>query len=269
MHGILAAAIMALLSVALQPDDHDDAAPLQVGYAVVTPIPDSAGGLVVFETFGLKTGAATDATGVLPGTLTTDATMFVNVSSRLGRDLGLALTNPGNTVAQVDLTIRRDDGILAAATQSIFVSPRRQQSSYISQIFAGRLPADLTGTLTLHSSAPVGILALRARGASFTTEPITGTSAASPVPVLTTGVGGPNAVLLPHFATGASWATEIVVQNSSGSFLDVRVDLFKPDGSPLTAKLNGVSSETFRILRIPAGGVGVFAPRDTNGDSRF
>src|SRR5436190_17617368 len=43
-------------------DDHDDAAPTQVGYAVVTAA-SSATGLTVMETFGLKDGTEINRAG--------------------------------------------------------------------------------------------------------------------------------------------------------------------------------------------------------------
>src|SRR5204863_3621161 len=68
-------------------DDHDDDAPVQAGYAVVTPVAGTISGittgLVVFETFGLRSkdgdSGATQA-GVLPPGLTTNAILFVESS---------------------------------------------------------------------------------------------------------------------------------------------------------------------------------------------
>jgi hypothetical protein len=47
------------------------------------------------------------------------------------------------------------------------------------------------------------------------------------------------------------------------------VDLFKPDGTPLSATLNRQTAISFTDLTIPAGGVLTLSPRDNNGDSRF
>jgi hypothetical protein len=82
-------------------------------------------------------------------------------------------------------------------------------------------------------------------------------------------VGGPGAILIPEFAAGGGWATELVLANTGTSSLTVRVDLFKENGTPLTAKLNGQNASTFNNITIPAGGVLVLAPRDTGGDDDF
>ena len=105
---------------------------------------------------------------------------------------------------------------------------------------------------------------------NFSTLPVKNFAASSSVPVIAPGVGGPGAIVLPHFVAGAGWASEIVVINNSSSILGVRLDLFKQkDGSALTTRLNQQSGTTFRNELILPGAVFTFAPRDTNGDSRF
>src|SRR5437899_12387271 len=93
-------------------DDHDDRAPVQSGYAVVTPSTTSGTGLVVFETFGWRRGgdAGTPQAGVLPPGLTTNAVMFVDSNGRLSKDLGLAIVNPNSLNTNVDVTLRSSDG---------------------------------------------------------------------------------------------------------------------------------------------------------------
>ena len=75
-------------------------------------------------------------------------------------------------------------------------------------------------------------------------------------------IGGPGAMLLPQFATGGGWSTEIVLTNTSDEDLEVTVDLFGKDGSPLTASLNGESASTFNVT-IPPHGVVTLAPSDS------
>ena len=110
---------------------------------------------------------------------------------------------------------------------------------------------------------------MRFRGANFSTLPATNLSSPIPVPVISTGVGGPNAVILAQFATGGGWATEIVIANSGAADLTVRVDLFGQDGNPLIATLNGESKSSFTNILVPKGGVVTLAPRNWDGDSDF
>jgi hypothetical protein len=261
-------------------DDHNDLAPVQSGYAVITPVAATTSGtttgLVVFETFGLR-GHESGAlqAGVLPPDLTTNAVMFVDSSGRLSKNLGVAIVNPNGSNADVTLTLRKNDGTQVGAT-TVNVPSHQQTSKFISQLFSGSsaIPSEVTGTVAITSSGssnlPVSVIGLRFRGSYFSTLPVTNLSGnAGPLPTIATGVGGPGAVLLPQFAAGGGWATELVLMNSGTSSLNVRVDLFKSDGTPLTASLNGQTGSSFTNLTIPAGGVLALAPRDRNGDDDF
>jgi hypothetical protein len=267
-------------------DDHDDAAPVRSGYAVVTPLAattsGTTSGLVVFETFGLRSSAPNaDATqaGELPADLTTNALLFVDSSGRLSKNLGVAIVNPNNSNANVTLTLRKNDGTQLATT-NMNILPYQQTSQFVTQMFSGQpIPSDVTGTLAITSAGssnlPVGVVGLRFRGSNFSTIPITNLSSA-PVPSITTTtgtgtatIGGSGSVLLPQFAANGGWATELVLINSGTSGLTVRVDLFKQDGTPLSTALNGQTNSSFTNISIPAGGVVVLAPRNGKGDDDF
>ncbi len=253
-----------------RPDDHNDNSQTQSGYAVVTPVGATTSGLLVFETFGLKSGQETTQAGVLPPDMTTNAVMFVNSSGRLSRNLGVAIANPSSSGADVTMTLRKDDGsVLGTAT--VAVAARQQTAKFVTELFSGQssVPTDVTGMLSITSVTPVSVIGLRFRGKNFSAIPVTNLSAPAAVPVISAGVGGAGALLLPQFATGGGWATEIVMANTGTSSLTVRVDLFRQDGTALTATLNGTSANSFTNISIPAGGVVTLAPRDDNGDSRF
>ncbi len=255
-------------------DDHDDKAPVQAGYAVVTPVAATTSGLVVFETFGLRKGGdnATQA-GVLPPDLTTNAILFVDSNGRLSKNLGVAIVNPNSSNVNVTLTLRKADGT-SLGTTTVNVPSHEQKSKYVTELFTGTsVPSDVTGTLAItsagSSSLPVSVMGLRFRGANFSTLPVTNLSTTGPLPVISTGVGGAGAILLPQFAAGGGWATEVVLANPGTSSVTARVDLFKADGTPLTTTLNGVSASSFPGLIVPAGGVLVLAPRNADGDDDF
>src|SRR5690349_21255127 len=93
-----------------QNDSGDDpGAPIQIGYAVITPLAVSTNELVAFETFGLKTGADTTETGISSSDLTTSAVLFVSSNGRLSQNLGVSVVNPGNTDANVTLVLNKND----------------------------------------------------------------------------------------------------------------------------------------------------------------
>ena len=259
------------LRASAQTNDYDDSAPVQVGFVVITPPAGFAGELIVFETFGLNQGGTQIyQAGIIPGDLTTEAMIFVNKSSRLSRDVGFALVNPGAVQAKVTMILWDANGIFVG-TKIIFVPLRNQVALFVSELFSGvSVPDEFTGTLTLESDSPVGLTVLRRRGPSFSTMPITNVSPSKEIPVILPGVGGPGAILLPHFVAGGGGASEIViVNNSNQNLINLRVDLFKQDGTPLTTRMNHLSNSTFFATLIRPGGVFTLAPRDANGDSRF
>ncbi len=259
-------------------DDHDDSGPIQAGYGVVTPVvagTASTAGLVVFETFGLRGEGGASQAGVLPPDLTTNAVLFVDSEGKLSKNLGVALVNPNSSNVNVTLTLRKGDGTQLATT-TVNVPSHQQTSKFVTELFSASasIPSDIVGTLAITSAGsgnlPVSVIGLRFRGANFSTLPITNLGGNSgPLPVIATGVGGPGAVLLPQFAAGGGWATELVLANTGTSSLTVRVDLFKSDGTALRTTLNGQTASSFTGLTIPAGGVVVLAPRDRNGDDDF
>ena len=269
--------LMSPLIAAGDHDDHNDAGPIQTGWALITPSTVPATGLVVFETFGARSSAGDSSTtqaGVLPPDLTTNALLFVDASGRLSKNVGVAIVNPNASSVTVTLTLRKSDGSILAASSPITVLAHQQISKFVTELFTGTsIPSDITGSLTITSSGgPVSVIGLRFRGKNFSTLPATNLSTAGPVPTFTVGgdtVGGPGAILLPHFAAGGGWASEIVIVNPNGSSVTIRVDLFKADGNPLIAALNGQSASSFKNLTIPAGGVLVLAPRNQNGDDDF
>jgi len=230
---------------------------VQSGYAIITPTSSATAGLVVFETFGEQHGNDTTQAGVLPSSMTTHAMIFVSTNGRLSRNIGVAIANPGATDANVALTLRDDTGATLATIPPIKVTARTQITRFVTELFSTQpsVPQDLTGTMDIASDSPVAVMGVRFRGINFSTMPATNLSAPLPVPVVATGIGGPNAVILPQFATGGGWATEIILANTGASALTVRVDLFGQDGLPLVATLNGQSSSSFIDIMIPAGGV--------------
>src|SRR5262245_49168038 len=135
-------------------DDHNDKAPVQAGYVVVTPTSGGAG-LVAFETFGLRGNGANGGTSqaeVMPPGLTTSAMIFVESSGRLSKNLGIAIVNPNSSDVSVAMTLRKSDGTQVATTN--FTVPLRQQiSKFVTELFASRssIPSDFTETLVLTS----------------------------------------------------------------------------------------------------------------------
>jgi hypothetical protein len=258
---------------AIPPDSNAptaQAATIKTGYVIVTPTSAATAGLVAFESFGERRGNQVEQAGVLPSTMTIHAALFVNASGRLSRNVGVAVANPSATSATITLLLRDSTG-MSLATSTFALAAHQQTARFVTQLFASQasVPRDLTGTVDISSDVPVAVVGLRFRGENFSTIPATILGPVSAVPVISTGVGGPAAVVLAHFAEGGGWASEIVIANVGTQAVTVRVDIFASDGTPLAATLNGQSASSFTNLTIPAGGVITLAPRDKDGDSDF
>lgn len=180
------------------------------------------------------------------------------------------MANPNSTPANITLTLR-DNGGNTLATKSVVVAALNQSAQFVTELFANQpsVPQDVTGTLEIVSNIPIAVIGIRFRGVNFSTLPVRDLSVPHPVPVISPGVGGPTAIILPQFATGGGWATEIVIANTGASELTVRVDLFTSGSLPLSATLNGESKSSFTNIKIPKLGVVTLAPRDNMGDSDF
>lgn len=262
-------------TVSFAHDDHDDKAPVQTGFAVVTNTTmASTTGLFAFETFGFRGLGGTTQAGVLPPNLTTNAVLFIDSEGKLGKNIGVAIVNPNvnptPVVANIALTLRNASGAIVASG-ALQVPAGQQVSQMVTSLFSSTtsVPSDVVGTLTITSNVAVSVIGLRFRGMQFSTLQVTDLSGnPGPLPVIATGIGGPGGILLPQFAANAGWATEIVIGNDSTVALTARVDLFKPNGTALSTALNGTTASTFNVT-IPAGGVVVLAPRDNDGDDDF
>jgi hypothetical protein len=241
--------------------------PIQIGYAVITPMAATTSGLVVFETFGMRWGWDLFQAGLLPSNLTTKAIFFVDSNGRLSKNVGVSLVNPNASAENVTLTLKNEDGTTLGTT-TVNVPSHQQVAKFVTELFANHrsVPRDITGTLTVSSTNPIAVMGLRFRGITFSTLPITSLTPPAPVPVFSTGVGGPSAVLLSQFVTNGGWRTEIVIGNTGTTPLTVRVDLFKSDGTPLTTTILGKTASSFTDLVVPPGGVLVLGKEEDDDD---
>jgi hypothetical protein len=238
---------------------------VNVGYAVITPSSPSGTGFVVFETFVQTRSQDTLEVGVFPPNLTANALLPVDVSSVSSNTLGIAMANPNNALASITLTLRRSDGTLFT-TATTTISTRRQVARLITELFpsppsggfSGQtvIPAEFSGSLQITSTVPISVVGVKFRGQNYSTIPVTDLAPSNtPIPAMSSGVGGLGAVLFPQFVTGGGWATEIVIVNTTANSLTVRLDVFTPDGTPLNIRLNGQTSSSFTNLTVPGNGV--------------
>jgi hypothetical protein len=254
---------------------------IKVGYIVVSP--DTATLLpLATVTYGIvQGGLAQSQAGVLPIPMTLDSSMYVGVVSGIGRNLGIAVSNPGSSASSLTLTLKDPTGNVQGNPVSITLQPGQQVSRFVNELYgSSAVGAGFTGSLRIQSASPFSLLGLLFSGAEFSTLPVASGSTFAGVPTRTLvagsaantplagTVGGANAVIIPQFAMGGGWATQIALVNPTSTVATGRVDIFDASGNPLAVKLNGSTQSTF-TYSIAAGGTLLIAPRDLNGQSPF
>jgi hypothetical protein len=253
---------------------------VNVGYVIITP---DAGTVLPLTTvtYGIvRSGVVQSQAGVLPVPMTGDSSMYAGVVTGIGRNLGVAVSNPGSSANTLTLTLKDPTGSIQGSPASITLQPGQQFSRFVNELFgASAVGSGFTGSLRIQAASPFSLLGLLFSGAEFSTLPIANTNIAGvPARTLAAGsvanspaagsVGGPNAVIIPQFAMGGGWATQIAMVNSTGASVTGRIDVLDSLGNPLPVKLNGTTQSTF-MYSVDAGGTLLLAPRDTNGQSPF
>jgi type 1 glutamine amidotransferase len=226
------------------------------GYVVFTPNTGSAlPGTSV--TFGMvSNGEVKSQAGVIGLSLTTDASLFVELNSAINRNVGVAVANPAGNAASLTMMLRDSSG-LASGNPVVLTLPAHQQlTKFVSEIFQGVSPEDFTGSLRIQSSSPVSILGLRFSGILFSTLPV----------VNLAGSPATTSAVFPQFALGGGWATQLALLNDTASAVSGRFDVFDGSGNPMSVTMNGFNRSSYTYSILP-GGAFVFAPRDANGQS--
>src|SRR5213594_3991183 len=99
--------IMWAANAALSDPERD---PLRTGYLVVNPDPGSAAPAATV-TLALLTNGAVEAQAAVPvQPLVYDASLSGEVEAAMGRNIGIAIANPGYSTNTVTITLHRPDG---------------------------------------------------------------------------------------------------------------------------------------------------------------
>ena len=154
---------------------------------------------------------------------------------------GIALSNPTDQDTSISFYFTNTDG-RDFGSGSFTLAANQQVSAFLNQApFNG--PDNLQGSLTFNSSIPIGVIALR----GLTNE--RGDFLLTTVPVAPLGsVHGP--LILPHFADGAGWTTQVILTNCSDAPQSGTVQFFGQGSELQSAPLlnvtvNGISGSTF------------------------
>src|SRR5262249_8328896 len=155
----------------------------------------------------------------------------------------------------ISISLKKDDGTTAGIT-TVNIGAYRQVAKFVNELFPDAVAPAFIGSINLQSDSPFAVLGFPFAGANFSTlgAANTGTLTAVPMRTLTSGsMGGPNAILVPQFAMGGGWATQVALINTSGMAATGHIDVFDTNGQPKAVKFNGDTKSTF-TYSIPAGG---------------
>src|SRR5206468_4254612 len=122
-------------------------------------------------TFGMVNGGLVQAqAGMFPGPMATDASLFVEVIPGIGRNLGVALANPGSTTNSITLTMRDAGGTITGTPVTLSLQPQQQIAKFVNELFSSTvIGAGFRGSVEVQSSIPFAVLGLRFSGADFST----------------------------------------------------------------------------------------------------
>jgi hypothetical protein len=157
---------------------------------------------------------------------------------------GVAFANPNTSTATISCYFTdaagRDFG------HGSFVMPAGQQTSHFLTEAPFNLPSTLQGTFTFASTQPVSAIALR----GFVNE--RNEFLVTTLPVAPLGVPFGNAgLILPHFADGGGWATQVVLINPDDTTLSGSIQFYGQgskagSAQPVKVLVNGVTSSNFK-----------------------
>jgi hypothetical protein len=228
-----------------------DRSSLAVGYARMTSTSGTTpSGVAVY---GLRqSGVLVSETGVAATLPMQSVRVFAEESTNV--HTGVAIANPNNVTATINFSFTDAAGSnFGASSFVILANSQMARFLYESPFNSG---TSLQGTVTITSSVPVGITALRglinARGEFLiTTLPVVDTTATIPGPLS----------VLSHFADGAGWKTQVVLVNNSDTTTKTGTVVFFNQGvtfgsaNPVSMTVNGQGGLSFNYSIPPRGAV--------------
>lgn len=240
---------------------------LQRGYLIVTGDAGSALPVTTLTYGTLSGGIVQSQAVVMPTPLTANTSMALNLVLGIGRNLGVAIANPGGTSAQITITLYGVNGDAVGTPATFSIPAGGQIARFVTELLPSTtLGAAFRGSINVQGSTPVSIIGFQFSGAQFSTVTV---PVSNPAAIPANGpVGGPNAIMFPQFVMSAGWATALDLLNNTSTPMTGRVDVFDPSGNPLAVQWNGSTQSNF-TYSIPPNGTVSLSPRDTNGQSPF
>jgi hypothetical protein len=185
------------------------AASLQIGSAEIRTLTGSPSGVAILDY--RQNNVLISEAGIPASTPLTKGRISVQVAG--AADISLAISNPNDSTVTVSFAFVDDDGQDFGARS--FQLPAHGQIARFLRESPFNQTEPLNGTMTLSSTLPVAIVALR----GF-----------SSLPVVDLSERVPPISYFPHFADGAGWSTQFTLINPSDSPISGTLTFFDQDG---------------------------------------
>nr|UXE44168.1 hypothetical protein Hi04_10k_c1170_00015 [uncultured bacterium] len=155
-------------------------------------------------------------------------------------DAGLAIANPGSSPATISFYFTDANGN-PAGSGSTTIAANQQIAQFLDQSpFKVYTTPAFQGTFTFTSSVPVAVVALR----GFTNE--RGEFLMSTLPVIDTTIApGTGIAVIPHFADGGGWTTQVLLVNPTDNPMAGTVQFANPAGTATNVTIGGQTNSSF------------------------
>jgi hypothetical protein len=229
-----------------------------IGYGVIESGAEGALGMAIYT--NRRNGAIISETSVPMSQLIREGRIYASVQGAV--NTGLAIANPGDTQAVISFYFTDANGMdFGAGTFTI--PPHQQIARFLNEppftpaVASGlfNISRSIEGTLTFKSSVFVGAAALR----GLTNERSEFLMTTLPIVPLAAGVSSPTVV--PHYAAGGGWTTEIILVNPTDTAISGTLDFqngvtytIPPRTSRMLTSADGSSVTTGAVTVTPAIG---------------
>jgi hypothetical protein len=169
---------------------------------------------------------------------------YVEVQDPVSTGLALANNQSEDAVISFYFTDRNGTNL---AHGTFILEANRNLAAFVTEA-PFNLPASMEGTFTFRSSIPIAVSSIRgltnARGDFLMTA----------LPVMALEADPDQSIVIPQFAVGAGWATEIILTNPTDMPLTGTVQFFaasEDGGAMLKTTVDGVTGSTFNYAVAP------------------
>jgi arylsulfate sulfotransferase len=222
------------------------------GYAMIQPEPggNPPAGLAIF---GFRqNGVLVTEAGLSPSSALSSGRLYVETVKPV--ETGLAIANPNDVATTISFYFTDLDGV--RSNEGTFVIPPRQKIAVFLNEAPFSINSNFRGSLTFDASAPVAAVSFRGyintRGEFLTTTlPVFDLTAAPRM----------EPTILPNFADGGGWSTQLVLLNLGKTTLQGTVQFRDQSGTPANVTTSESTNSEF-AYSIPPGSAATF---QTNG----